>query len=147
MEGGSNSTNIYSKSRSDIKIGKLVNKLFPGKYSASELKSLLIHLKAGTENSAENWELVSGSDIINGILVIIIKIWKDNLVVLAWLGRDIFSIYENNPDVCQMLILTEDDKLIGRAIVWKVKSIEKMVALLIVSILWIDNILAKILML
>jgi hypothetical protein len=56
MEGGSNSTNIYSKSRSDIKIGKLVNKLFPGKYSASELKSLLIHLKAGTENSAENWE-------------------------------------------------------------------------------------------
>jgi hypothetical protein len=46
-----------------------------------------------------------------------------------------------------MLILTEDDKLIGRAIVWKVKSIEKMVALLIVSILWIDNILAKILML
>jgi hypothetical protein len=45
-----------------------------------------------------------------------------------------------------MLILTEDDKLIGRAIVWKVKSIEKMVAL-IVSILWIDNILAKILML
>jgi hypothetical protein len=61
--------------------------------------------------------------------------------------RNIFSIYENNPDVCQMLILTEDDKLIGRAIVWKVKSIEKMVALLIVSILWIDNILAKILML
>jgi hypothetical protein len=91
--------------------------------------------------------MVSGSDIGNGILVIIIKIWKDNLVVLAWLGRDIFSIYENNPDVCQMLILTEDDKLIGRAIVWKVKSIEKMVALLIVSILWIDNILAKILML
>jgi hypothetical protein len=45
-----------------------------------------------------------------------------------------------------MLILTEDDKLIGRAIVWKVKS-KKMVALLIVSILWIDNILAKILML
>jgi hypothetical protein len=60
--------------------------------------------------------------------------------------RKYLSLYENNPDVCQMLILTEDDKLIGRAIVWKVKSIEKMVAL-IVSILWIDNILAKILML
>jgi hypothetical protein len=33
--------------------------------------------------------MVSGSDIGNGILVIIIKIWKDNLVVLAWLGREI----------------------------------------------------------
>jgi hypothetical protein len=66
-----------------------VNKLFPGKYSASEVEEFVNSFKAGTENSAENWELVSGSDIINGILVIIIKIWKDNLVVLAWLGREI----------------------------------------------------------
>jgi hypothetical protein len=61
--------------------------------------------------------LVSGSDISKWYSCDNYKDMKDNLVVLMAGKRNIFSIYENNPDVCQMLILTEDDKLIGRAIV------------------------------
>ena len=36
----------------------------------------------------------------------------------------LFKIYTENPDVCKMLILIEDDKLIGRALVWKLSSIK-----------------------
>ena len=37
--------------------------------------------------------------------------------------RNIFNIYVNNPDVCRLLVLlNEDNKLIGRALVWKLEK-------------------------
>jgi hypothetical protein len=36
----------------------------------------------------------------------------------------IFNIYTENPEMCQLLILlNEEDKLIGRALIWKLKSL------------------------
>jgi hypothetical protein len=37
--------------------------------------------------------------------------------------RNLFGIYTQNQDVCRMLILKEDDKIIGRALIWKLSSI------------------------
>ena len=37
--------------------------------------------------------------------------------------RTIFNIYIKNPDVCRLVILREDDKILGRALVWKLVSI------------------------
>lgn len=42
---------------------------------------------------------------------------------MAKKGPSIFKIYSENIDVCRMLTLVEDDKLIGRALIWKVKSV------------------------
>jgi hypothetical protein len=126
MEGGSNSTNIYSKSRSDIRIGKIINKIFPGKYTSSEVEEFVNSFKAGEENLGEKWDMVSGSDIGKWYSCDNYKDMEGQLGSSCMARkRNIFSIYENNPDVCQMLILTENEKLIGRAIVWTVKSIEK----------------------
>lgn len=119
-------TNIYSKSRSKIKIGKLINKLFPSKYSASEVEEFVNSFKAVVDNSGEKFELVSGEDIANWY-------WYENYKQSGGtLGsscmaqkRGLFEIYVNNPEVCQLLILTEDDKLIGRALVWKFTSLKK----------------------
>jgi hypothetical protein len=33
-----------------------------------------------------------------------------------------FEIYTKNPEVCRMLILKEDDKILGRALIWKLNS-------------------------
>jgi hypothetical protein len=38
--------------------------------------------------------------------------------------RNLFGIYTQNQDVCKMLILKEDDKIIGRALIWKLASIK-----------------------
>jgi hypothetical protein len=38
--------------------------------------------------------------------------------------KGLFSIYVNNPEVCKMLVLLEDEKLIGRALVWKLNTIK-----------------------
>ncbi len=119
-------TEIYSKSRSKIKIGKLINKLFPGKYSASEIEGFVNSFKSIVENTAEKFKLVSGDDINYWY-------WYENYKVTSGtLGsscmarkKDLFGVYVNNPEVCQMLVLTEEDKLIGRALIWKFTSLKK----------------------
>jgi hypothetical protein len=40
--------------------------------------------------------------------------------------RNLFGIYTQNQDVCKMLILKEDDKIIGRALIWKLESIRSL---------------------
>jgi hypothetical protein len=45
---------------------------------------------------------------------------------MAEKNSSIFRIYEMNPEVCKMLILKEDDKILGRALVWKLKSIRSL---------------------
>ena len=36
--------------------------------------------------------------------------------------EDFFGIYTENPDSCRLLILLDDDKLIGRALIWKLSK-------------------------
>ena len=39
---------------------------------------------------------------------------------MARASKDTFELYTSNPEVCRMLVLLEDDKLIGRSLIWKV---------------------------
>ena len=114
----------YVKSRNQIAIGRLVNKVFPGKYNSKQVEDFVNSFKAVVEKSGEHFELVSGDDI---------AFWynSDNYKERGGsLGnscmaqkRNIFNIYVKNPDICQMLILKEEDKILGRALVWKFESI------------------------
>jgi hypothetical protein len=121
--GGSD--DVYKKSRNSIKIGKFINKLFTGKYKDKDIEEFVNKFKATIENSAERFEMVEGDDI---------AFWykSENYAERSGtLGNscmsgvnNIFNIYTKNPEVCKMLILKEDDKILGRALIWKLDSIK-----------------------
>jgi hypothetical protein len=120
-----NEYDLKSKSRNDVKLGRLVNALLPGKYTSKDIEEFTNKFKASLSKQGEYFEEVSG-DAIN--------IWynADNYKEMSGtLGNScmarksgLFGIYTENTDVCKMLILIEDDKLIGRALVWKLSSIK-----------------------
>jgi hypothetical protein len=116
---------VYKKSRNSIKIGKLINKLFPGKYNDKQIEEFVNKFKATIDNSGEVFEIVEGEDI---------EFWYDSKNYAERSGtlgnscmaqkKGIFNIYTKNPEVCRMLILKEDDKILGRALIWKLNSIK-----------------------
>ena len=53
----------YVKGRNQIAIGRLVNKVFPGKYNSKQVEEFVNSFKAAVEKSGEHFELVSGDDI------------------------------------------------------------------------------------
>jgi len=120
-----NEHDLKNKSRNDVKLGRLVNALLPGKYTSKDIEEFTNKFKATLSNQGERFEEVSGEDI---------NFWynADNYKEMnGTLGNScmakksgLFGIYTENPDVCKMLILVEDDKLIGRALVWKLSSIK-----------------------
>ena len=125
MEGGSDASGVFIRSRNEVGLGRFVNKLFPTKYSSKEVEEFVNSFKASLEKSGEHFELVEGEDIAfwynsdnykerNGTLGNSCMAQKKN----------IFGIYTQNQDVCKLLILREDDKIIGRALVWKLSSIK-----------------------
>ena len=118
---------VYNTSRNLVKVGKLVNKIFPGKYPDAKIEDFVNKFKSTIEASGERFILVSGGDI---------DFWYDyenyQISSRGSLGnscmkakKGIFTIYTENPDVCQMLCLIEEEKLIGRALVWKLDTIKR----------------------
>lgn len=117
---------IYKKSRNQIKIGKLVNKLFPSKFTDKEIEEFVNKFKAKIENQGEKFKIVEGDDI---------SFWynSDNYKEKSGsLGsscmaskKNIFQLYTMNPEVCRLVILLEDEELIGRALLWKINSFDK----------------------
>ena len=113
------------KSRSDIKLGRLVNALLPSKFSDKEIEEFVNKFKATKDKVGERFELVSGDDINTWYN------WENYSKMEGTLGNScmakkssIFNIYTENPEMCQLLILlNEEDKLIGRALIWKLKSL------------------------
>jgi hypothetical protein len=79
------------------------------------------------EKAGEYFDLVEGDDIEHWYWY---ENYKENSGTLGSScmaqKRNLFSIYTQNQDVCKMLILKEDDKIIGRALVWKLASIKHM---------------------
>ena len=121
-----NKFDVYNKSRNPIKIGKFINSLLPGKFSTSDVEDFVNKFKAAVDNSAEKFELVEGDAIDKWYS------YKNYKSVSGTLGsscmadsEEIFGIYTENPDVCKLLVLFEDNKVIGRALVWKLESIDK----------------------
>jgi len=125
IETQSRGTGVFTKSRNEVGLGRFVNKLFPGKYSSKEVEEFVNSFKASLEKAGEHFDLVEGDDI---------EFWyksenyKENSGTLGnscmAQKRNLFGIYTQNQDVCKMLILKEDDKIIGRALVWKLNSIK-----------------------
>lgn len=119
-------TGVYVKSRNTIKIGKLVNRLFKGTLNSSQVEKFVNDFKAASPSYNEKIDLVSGE---------IIRHWynEENYFLKSGsLGNScmankpgkFFNIYAENPSSCNLLIMTVGDKLVARALVWKLNSIE-----------------------
>ena len=120
-------TGVFTvKSRNEVGIGRFVNKLAPGKYNSKQIEEFINQFKSQLEKAGEVFDLVEGEDISK-------YYWYENYKEMSGtLGnscmakkRDLFEIYTQNQDVCKMLVLLEDDMVIGRALVWKLASVRK----------------------
>lgn len=122
----------WTETRSPVGIGRLVNSILPGKFNSKEIEDFTNKFKMRQTNATEKFEIVEGEDI---------TYWynETNYYELSYtLGnscmRDVddyyFRIYTENPDVCKMLILLDENedgeiKLKGRALLWKVSKNDK----------------------
>lgn len=116
---------VFSKSRNPIKIGKLLNKVLNTKYTDAEKEDFVNTFKSKLLGDDKVFELVEGNEI---------PFWYKEKnyseISKGQLGsscmRNVqdsyFDIYSNNPEVCKLLILKEDDKIFGRSIIWKVEN-------------------------
>lgn len=120
----SDDTGIYKNSRNSIKIGKLVNAILGGSVRPDELEKFVNSFKASSLESIDKIRLVSGDEI---------KFWYEHskgrggsLGQSCMSGRDrkLFNIYSENPDSCNLLVMTIDDELVARALVWKIHTIK-----------------------
>jgi hypothetical protein len=124
-ETQSRGTGVFTKSRNEVGLGRFVNKLFPGKYNSKQVEEFVNSFKASLEKSGEYFDLVEGDDIDFWYKSENYKEKAGNLGSSCMAQkRNLFGIYTQNQDVCKMLILKEDDKIIGRALIWKLASIK-----------------------
>jgi len=120
--------NLKDKARSDAKIAKLVNQIFPDKYSNKEVEEFTNLFKKIGDTDSE-FVLVEGKDI---------KHWYNVNQYEADSGElgnscmrysrcsNYLKIYSENPEVCRLLILknADSDKIKGRVLIWKIKEID-----------------------
>jgi len=116
---------LKSKARSDAKIAKLVNQIFPGKYSEKEVEEFTNTFK-NLKKQENEFELVKGKDIVK---------WYNRETYVDESGdlgnscmryarcSSYFKIYTENPEEVSMLILkdAEGEKILGRSLVWKIE--------------------------
>jgi hypothetical protein len=118
-------TGIYSKSRNQIKIGKIVNKLLPGKFNDKQIEEFVNLFKSTIENTMVKFVVVEGHDIAKWYNEDNYKEKKGTLgsSCMRSMSSKVFNIYTKNPEVCKLLILKEEDKILGRALVWKLNTV------------------------
>lgn len=115
-------SSIADKSRNLIKIGKFIKTI--GDFKNPQIEEF-INLFKSTKSTIDGieFEIVSGEQIAKWYSY---RTYCDNKwsqlhsSCMAHSPRETFDIYTKNPDVCRMLIIKDDNnKLLGRAIVWK----------------------------
>ena len=111
--------NLFKTSRNKLRIGRLINKIFPGKYSSKEIEEFVNKFKS--KMSKGDFKIVEGDEIAHWYKESNYEEVKGQLgnSCMRAKGSNIFKIYTENPEVCRMLILVRDEKLLGRALLWK----------------------------
>jgi hypothetical protein len=111
---------IYTGNKNAVKIGKFIKKVLPTTTDA-QIEEFVNELKAVQDNLKEKIELVSGDEIA--------KWYKsENCYSGGSLGsscmkdKNFFDIYIQNPETVNLLIMKSGDKIVSRALVWKLKT-------------------------
>ena len=111
---------IYTGNKNAVKIGKFIKKVLPATTDV-QIEDFVNELKAVQDNLKEKIEMVSGDEIA--------KWYKSencysggSLGNSCMLNRDFFDIYTQNPETVNLLIMKSGDKIVARALVWKLKT-------------------------
>lgn len=114
-----------TKQRQEMKVGKIVNNLFPDTFKQTEVEQFVNEFKAAIAKSFSNFKLVSGEDIRYYYLADNYENQNRGSINSSCMkgnsAQKFFDIYCNNPEKCKLLILMSDinkDKIKGRALVW-----------------------------
>lgn len=116
------STEIYSPDRNSIKLGKFVNKVFKGAISDVEVEDFVNQFKSASDRFNLEIKLVSGKEISKYYRSDSYEEMRGSLSSSCMNDREYFELYEENTDVCQLAIVLRGDKIVSRALVWKVES-------------------------
>jgi hypothetical protein len=113
---------IKDKSRNSTGIGRLVNQIFPGKYTSKEVEDFVNSFKNVNKPGENELKLVKGQDIKKYYL------YTNYVEEIGDLGnscmrytrcQEYLDIYVENPNQVQLLVyLNEEDKVLGRALLW-----------------------------
>jgi hypothetical protein len=111
---------IYTGNKNAIKIGKFIKKVLSATTDA-QIEEFVNELKAVQDNLKEKIELVSGDEIA--------KWYKSencysggSLGSSCMVDKNFFDIYTQNPESVNLLIMKSGDKIVSRALVWKLKT-------------------------
>lgn len=110
-----------SQSRNPYKIGRFINGVFPGEFSNKEVEDFTNKYKSAQLGAKERFEVVEGDEIAHWYKAENYYELKSSLgsSCMKYAPASYFEIYTKNPDVCKLLCLIKDDKLVGRALLWK----------------------------
>lgn len=115
---------VYSEGRNSIKIGKFVNKILDNKCKDTDIEKFVNLFKSSSPYNRELFELVDGKDIeywydINNY------IYKQGSLGSSCMAdkKGFFDLYTNNKETCKLVTLKLGDKLVARALLWKIEKI------------------------
>jgi len=115
---------IVKKSRIPVRIGRMINSLFPGEFSNKEIEEFINKFKSTQKK--ELVEIVEGPKI--SFWYDVENYFEEKYTLGSSCMRESspswFDIYVRNPEVCKMAIITEineegEKKLVARALLWK----------------------------
>jgi hypothetical protein len=115
-------TGLYAPDRNSIKLGKFVNKVLSGKLTDVEVEEFVNQFKSASDKFNLEIKLVSGKDIAKYYKAERYEEMRGSLSSSCMNDRDYLEMYEENPEVCQLAIVQRGDKIVSRALVWKVES-------------------------
>lgn len=121
---GPDGPGIYIKNRNSIKVGKLINKILTNEFKDSEIETFVNILKSTLNRNKSRFEIYSGEDFLEAYKTSN-YLYSDGSPLGNSCMNDCpkyLSLYKNNPDVCRVLVLKRMNKIVGRAIVWKLKE-------------------------
>ena len=122
----------WKQSRNEIRVGKIVRsllKLSGENFSDKQIEEFVNKFKATIDsmegNSFDRFETVSGTDILKYYNINNYADFDEGQLGQSCLNNkphEIFDMYVMNPNVVKLVILKapESDKIIGRALLWKV---------------------------
>ena len=131
---------VWTKYRNSASIGKVINKIFPGKYKPNgvpgeDIESFTNEVKVERKKSEEifnRFKIVSGKDIIKYYDV---SSYYSGAFGGSNLGgscmrysycSNYIEFYAKNPDVKLVIFMSdeEEDKILGRALLWNIEYID-----------------------
>jgi hypothetical protein len=113
---------IYHKNRNQIKLGKLIKKLFNNKYTDIQIEEFVNIFKAEI-NKIESIQVWEGQKVAKAYDSSEYKFRVGSLGNSCMNDKfDYLELYYINPEVCKVVVVLENDKIVARALLWKISS-------------------------